>query len=790
MRVLFIILLVAITFVLPNWVFGQTVDNKFNLKEFYPKSTKKILSNPTDPISDWPECSAPKDIIVQESKNGYFISWDGEEKKSSNYYYELKLVNNNRFEDVIQLTRNTYFIEHSKFLRTENPVHNIRRVCVLENNKVINSIWIQFAISGGGDGGGPCSASGGTIVGPNCAFLGSNFTISSSSSPTGCSTGNYAYQWQSSTSQNNGFQNISNSNSPSLTTSINNLNAGTYYFRRLVYCVDGDFCQSTASYLSSNTTSVYLQNSFNATISGNGLIQCGQSTTLTASGGGTYIWSHNLGSGANKNVTPSSTTTYTVTVTNSNGCTQTAIKTVTVSGLPNVSISGTSNINCGQSVTMTASGGVSYTWSHNLGNGSSKTVTPNSTTTYTVTITGSNGCTNTGQKTITITNAPNLTISGNNNICSGQSTTLTAYGGSTYTWSNNLGTGSIKTVSPTTSTTYTVTATSTGGCTASKEVSITVLPTPSAIITGNSNLCAGQSTTLTITGGGTYLWSDNLGSNSSVTVTPNSTKTYQATVTSSNGCTAIASKTITVSPIPIASITGSNSVCSGNSLVLTASGGFFYDWSNNLGSTNEVIVTPLSSTTYSVTVSSAGGCSAVANKSISVLPTPIALITGDGEICNGQSTTLSASGGNSYLWSNSNTSQSITVMPTENTVYKVTVTNSQNCTSDASFDVKIAANFNFTYTVNDPSPCNENSGSIVFDAPSGSSYSYSINGGSFQSSSTFNGLTAGQYTINVMNNIDNCVSENIVVTINPVACDIDPKKIVRYLCKFKGVDTH
>jgi|GEM_PF-5343184 len=57
----------------------------------------------------------------------------------------------------------------------------------------------------------------------------------------------------------------------------------------------------------------------------------GQSVTLTASGGSSYSWDNNLGSGDVKTVTPSSTQSYSVVVTGANNCTATATQTVTVS---------------------------------------------------------------------------------------------------------------------------------------------------------------------------------------------------------------------------------------------------------------------------------------------------------------------------------------------------------------------------------------------------------------------------------------------------------------------------
>ncbi|MBK8885785.1 MAG: hypothetical protein IPN46_04245 [Saprospiraceae bacterium] len=68
---------------------------------------------------------------------------------------------------------------------------------------------------------------------------------------------------------------------------------------------------------------------------------------------------------------------------------------------------------------------------------------------------------------------------------------------------------------------------------------------------------------------------------------------------------------------------------------------------------------------------------------------PIAGITGDKEICIGASTTLIASGGTTYVWSNGATEASITVSPTATTTYNVTVTDGNGCQASTSVTVTV-----------------------------------------------------------------------------------------------------
>src|SRR4030095_6989754 len=143
-----------------------------------------------------------------------------------------------------------------------------------------------------------------------------------------------------------------------------------------------------------------------------GIICAGATVTLTATGGGTYVWS----TGVMTNiimVAPILTTVYTVSITNGT-CTEVLGVTITVTPLPSGSIavtetSGiTSNdgiICAGAPVTLTASGGTSYMWS----TGSSSNpiiVNPLGTTTYTVTVTNANACSSTATTTITVNPLP------------------------------------------------------------------------------------------------------------------------------------------------------------------------------------------------------------------------------------------------------------------------------------------------------------------------------------------------------------------------------------------------
>ncbi|MBK9256011.1 MAG: hypothetical protein IPM42_11020 [Saprospiraceae bacterium] len=384
-------------------------------------------------------------------------------------------------------------------------------------------------------------------------------------------------------------------------------------------------------------------------------------------------------------VCPTETTTYTVKVTDANGCMNTKTVTVTVNPKPEANITGTLVVCLGESTVLTASGGSTYLWS--TGSVSpSITVSPTENTVYSVTVTDNAGCSAVTSRTVTVRPLPVPQIIGNTTICLGENTFIGVLGGVSIVWSTGSTSVSIN-VSPVVTTTYTATITDANGCSAIASVEVVVLPLPTPIINGPNEICTGSEVTLTVTGGSTYLWNTGA-TTSSISVNPASTTTYSVTATDIDGCTGTAVKTVIVNPLPLAVITGGSTICLGESTTLTASGGNNYIWSNG-AITSAITVSPLTTTTYSVTVNDGNNCISTATVTVVVNPLPTPTITGTTEICIGDTGTLTASGGVSYVWSSGATTASINVSPTVTTTYIVTATDSNGCTGTASSTVTV-----------------------------------------------------------------------------------------------------
>ncbi len=487
---------------------------------------------------------------------------------------------------------------------------------------------------------------------------------------TAASTGQVSYNWM-------GPDNFSGTgNSVSIPNAVP-ANAGTYTVTASV--TEG---QCTATVTSSVSVTVYTPPTIS--ISGNDAVCMGNSTTLTAGGAASYRWNTGA-SAASITVTPALSTTYSVTGTDNHGCMGTASVAVAVNPLPNMGISGGNAVCAGKSVTLKASGASSYVWSTGA-TGPSITQTLNSTTSYSVTGTNTYGCSATATSTVTVHALPVVDISGEGSVCEGQSITLNASGASTYAWSTGATSPSL-TLMPTGSGTYSVTGTSAYGCSATATKSVTVNPAPVMSISGGTSICAGGSVTLTASGASSYTWAHGKTGNT-ITETPAGSTSYMVQGTDDNGCTATASTDITVFSLPNVYISGIGEICENESVTLTATGAQTYTWSTGSGA-NSITETPATTTSYSVTGTDINQCHGYATVIVTVNELPIITIIGDDEICEGESTLLTAHGADTYVWNDGSTENFLLVEPDVNTTYSVVGTDINGCSNNAAFSVEV-----------------------------------------------------------------------------------------------------
>ncbi|HXH19063.1 MAG TPA: T9SS type A sorting domain-containing protein [Chitinophagales bacterium] len=285
---------------------------------------------------------------------------------------------------------------------------------------------------------------------------------------------------------------------------------------------------------------------------------------------------------------------------------------------------------------------------------------------------------------------------------------------------------------------------------------------------------------VTLTGnpsGGTFSGSGMSGNVFSPTTAGPGIHTITYTI-SSSGCTYSTSRTVEVASGTAVSVnaSGPTTFCQGDSVILTASDGSNWQW--NSGATTQTI-TVTSSGSYLVTVTNPGGCtgsgvSPIVN--VTVNPNPVASISpAAAAICNGESVTLTATGGGSLHWSIGIDDASITVYPSATTTYSVTVTDSNGCTDDASRAVTVhpapAA------SVSPPSATIYSGDSITLTASGGVAYSWSA--GDATAAITVTPAATTTYSATVTDTNGCTASASATVTVLPTGIN-NPESLLAF----------
>lgn len=190
---------------------------------------------------------------------------------------------------------------------------------------------------------------------------------------------------------------------------------------------------------------------------------------------------------------------------------------------------------------------------------------------------------------------------------------------------------------------------------------------------------------------------------------------------------------VEVIPNPVPGIDGPDAICDGNTEFLTVTGNFAsYLW--NTSETTQTI--PIFGPgTYSVTVTAQpGNCIGEASFTVDESPAPMPSVSGDTQICPGESTTLSVEASfNSYEWSDGSTGPSITV--NEPGSVDVTVTDASGCEGMATVNVE---------QINLPDPQLSGPATLCPDIPGTLSI---VNAGDYDSFSWSTTDNSGQVTI-------------------------------------------
>jgi gliding motility-associated-like protein len=340
--------------------------------------------------------------------------------------------------------------------------------------------------------------------------------------------------------------------------------------------------------------------------------------------------------------------------------------------------------------------------------------------------------------------------------CNGSATANASgsIGGYTYLWSNGQTTA---TTSSLCAGVYTVTATSHIGCPITTTVLIT--SSSSTSVTVNSQtICAGAASVLTASPsvlGGTYLWLPGGQTTQTISVSPSSTTIYSVSYTLS-GCSTFTTATVFVNPSPILTV-NSSTICVGQSATLTSVGATTYTW--NTGSTlNPLTVSPLATTNYTVTGTTAG-CTNTAVTTVSVNPN-LTLIVNNPTICIGQTVTLTVTGASTYTWSNGTFGTSLLISPISNSSFTI---NGISGVCSGSTIATVSVNPLPIVTVNSSTICVGQSATLT----SAGATTYTWNTGSTLNTLTVSPLSTTNYS--VTGTTAGCPNTAVaIVSVNPL----------------------
>ncbi len=424
----------------------------------------------------------------------------------------------------------------------------------------------------------------------------------------------------------------------------------------------------------------------------------GASVLLSGSGAGAsgaYVWDNGVING--NSFVPSDSMICYVTGTNNNGCSNRDSLIINVNPLPLVFAGSDQSICQGDSVILNGAGLVpngTYTW--NNGVSDNTYFIPQNTANYILTGTDNNGCNGTDTLNVLVNALPGINAGVDSAICIGDSTILSGTGagvGGTYIWDNNITNNQF--FQPVNSAQYLLTGTDANGCQNKDSVFITINQLPIVDAGVNQVICQNDSLILAGSGlgaGGVYTWGNNI--TNLTYVTPQASATYHLTGTDFNGCQNNDSVLVTVNLLPIVDAGADQSLCTGDSVLLSGAGAGIngtYQWNNSV--VNNVYFTPQFSQTYQLTGTDVNGCqnsdSVVVN--VNLLP----LIDGgaDQVICYGDSAVLSGSGAGlngNYNWNNS-VLDNVYFTPQNTGVYYITGTDANGCNNNDSVLITINA---------------------------------------------------------------------------------------------------
>ena len=488
----------------------------------------------------------------------------------------------------------------------------------------------------------------------------------------------------------------------------------------------------------------------------------------------TYSWTPFGGSGPTANGLTAGT--FYVTVNDANGCKSLATTSPIITQPPAITANITvSNVSCfggsNGTASVTAGGGTpgySYSWLPGASTGT--TVSGLSLGTHSVQVTDSKSCVYTvtyavSQPTAALlisTSSLSVSCFGGNN---GSASSIVNGGTAPYNYNWMPGSFSSQNISNLTAGIYSITATDSKGCISSNTITV-IEPASITLVTNSSNsncsLANGQASVTASGGTGaySYSWSPSGGIGSSASGLL--TGSYSVTVKDINNCKATATQFVNDNPKPLVTVPNSTNVScyNGSDAVVTASvsggtGPFTYTWSAIGGNNQSASGLPIG--IYTITVTSANGCTVIATSPLVTQPSQIftTIYTSNVSCFGGSDGTASVTAGGgtpgySYSWL-PEASTGTTVSGLSIGTHSVQVTDSKNCVYTATYAISQPTAALTVSASSLPVSCfggnNGSATSLVSGGTAPYNYTWTPFGGNGPNAI---GLSQGSYTLNII----------------------------------------